>query len=204
MDAAQWDDRYAQSEPVWSVGPNVFVAEVLADRSPGDAIDLAAGEGRHAVWLADLGWHVTAVDFAAKGLERATEWAVERGVTERLTTVIADVTTYQPEPDSVDVLLVAYLQLPADARRQALSNAVRAVRPGGLLVLVAHDSSNISHGTGGPPNPEVLYTAQDVLDDLATTNAEWAVVRAEVAQRDVPGADRPARDAVVVAERLNS
>jgi SAM-dependent methyltransferase len=202
MEAKSWDDRYSATELVWTAKPNVFVSEVLADVSPGRAVDVAAGEGRHAVWLATLGWQVTAVDFSAVGLQRAKVWAEAEGVAGRLTTVVADVLEYRPEPDSVDLALFAYLQVPASARRTAVTQVAAGVAVGGLLVVVAHDSSNLALGHGGPPDQAVLYTAGDVLADLAEASGDWEATRAEVVEREVSGAPRPARDALVVAKRI--
>lgn len=201
MDARNWDERYSQAELVWTAQPNRFVEEILADTPPGEAIDLAAGEGRHAVWLARLGWEVTAVDFSAAGLKRAQQWAQAEGVGDRLHTVVSDVEQFDPPPDSADLLLCAYVQLPAGARRIALMRATPAIRTGGLVVVVAHDSTNLTEGTGGPQDAAVLYSPGDVLDDLQDTGLQWEVLRAEVALREVEGAPRPARDAVVVARR---
>jgi SAM-dependent methyltransferase len=161
MDAEGWDERYRASELVWSAGPNQFVEAELADMPPGRALDLAAGEGRNAIWLARRGWQVTAVDFSRAGLDKGRilgegldiEW------------VCADATTWRGEA-SYDVCLVAYLQLVADERRAAVRNAYDALGEGGTLLLVAHDSTNLTEGTGGPQDPSVLMTAEDVLTDL--------------------------------------
>jgi SAM-dependent methyltransferase len=202
MDADGWDERYRAADLVWTERPNTFLAEILADAVPGRALDVAAGEGRHAVWLASLGWQVTAVDFSAVGLDRAQAWAESKGLAARLTTVVADVATYQPEPDSFDLALFAYVQLPAEARTVAIRNAAGGVVVGGSVVLVAHDSSNLADGFGGPPDSAVLYTPQDVLADLADAPGEWVAERADVVERLVPEAPRPARDALVVARRV--
>lgn len=203
MDAEKWDERYAGADSVWTDNPNVFVAEVLDNAEPGTAVDLAAGEGRHAVWLAKRGWDVTAVDFSGVGLQRAQMWADEAGVGQRLTTVTSDIADYVPLPDSLDLLLLAYVQVPADVRRRAIQQCAAGLRVGGQVVVVAHDSSNLAEGTGGPPDPAVLYTAEDVTADLEGTSYGWDVVRQQVALRDVAGAQRPARDAVVVARRIS-
>ncbi len=71
MDAAGWNERYAGTDLVWSAGPNAFVEQICSSLTPGTALDLAAGEGRNALWLAELGWEVTAVDFSSVGLEKA-------------------------------------------------------------------------------------------------------------------------------------
>ena len=192
MDANAWDERYAASELVWSAGPNRFVAEELADLPPGTAVDLAAGEGRNAIWLARRGWSVTAVDFSQVALDKGRTLAGDTA----LEWVCADATTWRPA-QSVDLVVVAYLQLPADQRRAAVRGAVESLAPGGTFLLVAHDSTNLTEGTGGPQDPAVLMTAEDVLADLDGLPLE--VVRAERVAREVsPGDDHrgePARTA---------
>ena len=102
MQAADWDARYAAQQQ-WSAEPNALVAELLADLPPGAAVDLAAGEGRHALWLAGRGWRVTAVDFSATGLDRGRS----RPGADRVTWVTADVLTWNAPPGSLDLVLVA-------------------------------------------------------------------------------------------------
>ena len=113
-----WDERYAASDAVWSWTPNVWVEQVTSGLSPGTALDLAAGEGRNALWLAENGWDATAVDFSRVALARAEAWAAERLVDGpgRLTTVVADLLEYRPA-STFALVLVVYLQLPAEQRR---------------------------------------------------------------------------------------
>ncbi|MDT0186511.1 class I SAM-dependent methyltransferase [Microbacterium sp. ARD31] len=184
MDARDWDERYAASELVWSREPNGFVAAELADLPPGTAVDLAAGEGRNAIWLASRGWDATAVDFSQVALDKGARLAAEAGI--EVTWVCADATSWQP-PAPVDLVVVAYLQLPADDRRRAVRSAITMLRPGGTLLLVAHDSTNLTEGTGGPQDPSVLMTAEDVLADLEGYDVE--VLRAERVAREVRSAD---------------
>ena len=184
MDAEAWDQRYAASELVWSREPNQFVAAELADLSPGTAVDLAAGEGRNAIWLASRGWSATAVDFSQVALDKGAQLASDAGI--GMTWVCADATTWQPA-EPVDLVVVAYLQLPAEDRRRAVRSAVTMLRPGGTLLLVAHDSTNLTEGTGGPQDPSVLMTADDVLDDLSGLDVE--VLHAERVAREVRSAD---------------
>ncbi len=181
MDARAWDQRYAASDRVWSLGPNQFVATELADLAPAAALDLACGEGRNAIWLAGRGWRVTAVDFSQVAVERGRRIAGDLPITWQ----VGDVLTV--ELPSVDLAVLAYLQLAADERRLAVRRAFGALRPGGTLFVVAHDSSNLAEGTGGPQDPAVLYTAEDVLDDLA--GQRFDVVRAERVPRVVTAAD---------------
>ncbi len=178
MDAQAWDERYAAAPLVWSVGPNTFVESELADLPPGRALDLAAGEGRNAIWLAGRGWHVTALDFSAVALDKARELA---GGTE-VEWVHADATRWR-RPAAYDLVVVAYLQLPPDERRSALHHAFASLTRGGTLLVVAHDSTNLTEGTGGPQDPAVLMTATDVLGDLEGTT--YDVVRAGRVARTV-------------------
>jgi SAM-dependent methyltransferase len=164
MDAEAWDERYRASELVWSAGPNQFVEAELSGLPPGRALDLAAGEGRNAIWLARQGWRVTAVDFSQAGLDKGRVLGGDLEVD----WVCADATTWAGDPDGegYDVCLVAYLQLAAAERRAAARNAYAALRPGGTFLWIAHDSTNLTDGTGGPQDPSVLMTAEDVLGDL--------------------------------------
>ena len=182
MDARAWDERYAASELVWSREPNQFVAAELADLPAGTAVDLAAGEGRNALWLASRGWSATAVDFSQVALDKGARLAGDLDVT----WVCADATTWQP-PEPVDLVVIAYFQVPADDRRRAVRGAARMLRPGGTFLLVAHDSTNLTDGTGGPQDPAVLMTAEDVLADLEGIDVD--VVRAERVAREVSLAD---------------
>ena len=178
MDAEAWDERYAASDLVWSVGPNQFVEDQCSELPPGRALDLAAGEGRNAIWLARRGWEVTAVDFSRVALEKGRKLAREVAVE----WVCADATTWS-RTDSYDLVVIAYLQLPAAERREAVRRGFAAVRPGGTFLLVGHDTTNLTEGTGGPQDASVLLTAEDVLDDLA--GEELEVVRAGRVERFV-------------------
>lgn len=197
MDATAWDQRYAGTDLVWSGEPNRTVAAEVAGLPAGRALDLAAGEGRNAVWLAQQGWTVTAVDFSAAGLDKARRLAEQHGVA--VETVRADVTAYRPEPAHYDLVVIAYLQLPADELAPVLATAAGALAPGGTLVLVGHDRANLAEGVGGPQDPAVLHTVEEVTAALTGL----AVARAERIRRPVrvDGEDRFAIDTLVRARR---
>src|SRR6201996_9619383 len=165
MDQAAWDERYAGPELVWGSGPNCFGAEELAALPPGRAIDLGTGEGRNAIWLAERGFTVTAVDFSQVGLARAAGLAAERGVT--VDWVHADLADYQPTPGGYDLVLIAYIQLPADRLTALARTAAAALAPGGTLLAVGPDRDNLDRGHGGPKDPAVLWMPQIVTAGLA-------------------------------------
>ncbi len=206
MDATGWDARYAETPHVWSPDPNPVVVQTLADRTPGTALDLGTGEGRHALWLAERGWRVTAVDFSAEAIRkaRATQERHAPGTEGRVEWVHGDVLADPPPPGGYDAVLLMYLHLPAAERRRVHRAAARALAPGGELLVVGHDTTNLSHGIGGPQNTAILFTAEDVLEDLRTDDGEHAspdleVVRAERIERPVDGGT--ALDAVVHVRR---
>jgi SAM-dependent methyltransferase len=203
MSAAQWDERYAGSELIWGAGANRWVALHTATLNPGRAVDLACGEGRNAVYLAERGWHVVGVDFSAVAIEKARlleQSRVDGGAPHPpVRWVCADVTGYQPDP--VDLALLIYLHLRPPTRQAVLMAAVTALAHGGTVLVVGHNTRNIAEGTGGPQDPGLLYTAADVVTDLAGIAPELVVDSATEPMREVPAAGRPAIDTVVLAHR---
>jgi SAM-dependent methyltransferase len=188
VDSVAWDERYAATELVWSAGPNQFVEQALADAPPGRALDLACGEGRNARWLAGRGWQVTAMDFSPVAIEKGRRLAdqLDADVAGRIDWQVGDALA-AARPADLDLVVIAYLQIPAAERTPVMRGAFAALAQGGQLFVVGHDTTNLTEGTGGPPDPAVLYEAADVLEDLAGEPIE--VVRAERVARIVQGVD---------------
>jgi len=203
VDSEDWDRRYASKDLVWGSAPNRWVEAGCADLPAGRALDLACGEGRNARWLAGRGWQVTAVDFSQVALDRGARLAEQDpgDRAARIEWVRADATTYAPTPAGYDLVVMAYLQLQAAARALTVRAAAAAVAPGGRLLVVAHDSTNLTQGVGGPQDPAVLYTAADLVADLDGTGLD--VRTAQVVRRPVATDDgeREAVDALLVATR---
>ena len=199
MDSAEWDRRYAGRELIWTSQANRFLIQEVDGLAPGRALDLACGEGRNAIWLAERGWKVTGVDFSKTGLEKARQLEDARGVSAEW--IAADLLDYQPETRAFELVIVFYLQVADAERTPILKTAASAVAPGGTFLLVAHDSTNIAEGHGGPQEPAVLYTAEDVSRDLEGTGLR--IERAECVERPVDTAEgvRIALDALVRASR---
>lgn len=199
MDSEAWNRRYEGSELVWTAQPNRFLVAETEALVPGRGLDLACGEGRNAVWLAEHGWRMTGVDFSSVGLEKASKLASGRGV--EADWVVADLFSYEPEAEAFDLVVVFYLQVPAAQRAPVMRAAARGVAPGGALLVVAHDSTNLEHGYGGPPSPAVLYTAQDVAGDIEDSGL--VIERAECVERPVAtdAGQRVALDALLRARR---
>ena len=205
MEAAEWDERYRSAELVWGSEPNLFVRQQCEGLPVGEALDLACGEGRNALWLARLGWTVTGVDYSAAAIERAESLTAREPaeVAERLTWRVADVTRELPPPASVDLALISYLHLVPVEQQAVLASAAAAVRPEGHLVVVGHDLRNIAEGVGGPQDASRLHTPERVATVAAA--AGLTVEFAETVERPTPAgvaldtlvrAHRPARPGV--------
>jgi SAM-dependent methyltransferase len=203
MDRKDWNERYAAQELLWGAEPNRFVEEELRDVPPrGGALDLACGEGRNAIWLARLGWVVTAVDYSEVALERARRLAAEQRVD--VEWVQADVTSFAPAAEAFQLVIVAYLQVPEADRRAALAHAAAALGRGGILFMVGHARLNLTQGVGGPRQPEVLWEPAEIRQEV--TALGLTVRRAEHVRRPVETAEgvKDAIDTVLLAERVAS
>jgi SAM-dependent methyltransferase len=197
MEREDWDRRYRGTELVWTAQPNRFVVQELRGVPSGRALDLGSGEGRNAVWLAEGGWQVTAVDFSPVALDKARRLAQARRVTVRW--VLQDLRNYEPEPGAYDLVLVAYLHLPPVERAAVLAGAAAALAPHGTLLVIGHDLANLTQGVGGPQDPAVLYTPGAIVAELDGLT----VHRAEQVRRPVDTAPAPgeAVDTLVRATR---
>ncbi|RYV49517.1 class I SAM-dependent methyltransferase [Pengzhenrongella frigida] len=204
MDAAAWDARYATDELIWTAEPNRWLVETFAGRPPGVALDLGAGEGRNSLWLAAAGWDVTAVDFSVEAIRkgRAVQAAHAPETIPRVTWVHADLRSYVPVPRSSTAVAVLYIHLPGADRRTLARAAAEALAVGGVLLVVGHDATNPTEGIGGPSDPAVLFTAADVVADLAGLPG-LEVRRAERRGRPVGTDGRVALDAVVEIVRTS-
>jgi len=193
-----WNRRYAAGDRIPSASSaSPFLVGEVADLPPGRALDMACGTGRNAVWLAERGWRVTAVDFSDVAVEMARALAASRGVD--VEWLCADVVTWTPPLRAFDLVCALYLQLPADERRMALAHAANAVRPGGTLLVVGHDLLNLTEGWAGPKQPEVLFTPDDVVAEIGGL----LVLKAQRVTRavDEGGVMHEAIDALVRARR---
>jgi SAM-dependent methyltransferase len=195
MQREDWDRRYSGPDLLWSATPNRFLVQEAEDLAPGRALDLACGEGRNALWLAERGWNVTAVDYSGVAIAKARDRAALEGAD--VDFVCADLLDYLPAEGAFDLVLVLYLQLPVEERRLVLARAEAALAPSGTFLLIGHDLTNVTDGVGGPSDPDVLYTPEQIAEEVPSLDVE----KAERVLRDVAGADRPAIDALVRARR---
>jgi SAM-dependent methyltransferase len=190
-----WDARYAAVENLWAAKPNRFLVAEVRELAPGRALDLACGEGQNAIWLATLGWQVTGVDYSEVAIGKARARAERDGVDVEF--ACADLVTYEPEARAFDLVFVLYLHIPSSQRAAIHAKAAGAVAPSGTFLLLGHDLTNLTDGVGGPSDPDILYTADQIASELPGLEIE----KATVVLRDVAGEERDAIDTIVRARR---
>ena len=195
MRREDWDARYAAVENLWASKPNRFLVAEVADLPPGRALDLACGEGQNAIWLASLGWDVLGVDYSEVAVAKAQARAEREGVAARF--LCADLVEYEPEREAFALVIVLYLHIPSTHRASVHAKASAAVAPDGTFVLLGHDLTNLTEGVGGPSDPDILYTAEEIAAELPGLVIE----KATTVLRDVHGEERDAIDTIVRARR---
>jgi 2-polyprenyl-3-methyl-5-hydroxy-6-metoxy-1,4-benzoquinol methylase len=163
---AMWDERYQRETLTYGDEPNDFLAEQAGLLRPGTCLCLAEGQGRNAVWLAGQGFSVTAVDQSSVGMARAQELAADRGVA--VATEVADLAQYDLGVERWDNIVSIFGHLPSELRRDVHRRVVEALRPGAIFLLEAYTPVQLeTSGTGGPPDPDMLPTAEILTEELA-------------------------------------
>lgn len=180
-----WEERYRERERIWSGRVNVRLGEIAAELTPGRALDLGCGEGGDAVWLAEHGWQVTAVDIAQTALDRASVAAAERGLEGRIDFQRHELPLSFPTGE-YDLVSAQFLHSMVELDRPGLLQlAAGVVAPGGVLVIVDHGEA--------PPwaskevHDHVFPSAEEVLAGLDLNDAVWERVRVDAVERDVVG-----------------
>lgn len=198
FDQAFWDSRYNEQPTIWSGNPNPQLVAEAADLTPGRALDVGAGEGADAIWLAQQGWTVTAVDISAVALQRAKAHA---GDAHKIEWKRADLTAWAPPSSSFDLVSAQFMQLPPEPRATLFWNISAAVAPGGTLLIVGHDPSDMGSGAHRPHYPDLFYTAEEIAASLGT---EWEILTTEArprAAKNRDGGPTTIRDTVLRARR---
>ncbi|WP_427383307.1 FAD-dependent oxidoreductase [Janibacter sp. G56] len=187
--AADWDGRYAGDQQ-WSGNPNGSLVAEATGLTPGDALDVGAGEGGDAIWLAQQGWRVTAADISARALERVGAAARDRGL--EIGLVQGDANAADPFAGvRYDLVTAAYASFPRTPDGRAVTNVLDAVAPGGTLIVVNHDPQAMAAAAAHPDpdrtrpfDHEAFVRTEDVVAAIAERDG-WVI---EVHERR----DRPA------------
>ena len=201
-----WDQRYQSSSTLWSGQVNPHLVSEASELSPGSALDVGCGEGADAIWLAQRGWRVTAVDVSTVALKRAAAHALEISaeVAQRITWLHADLTQWVPAPASFDLVSSQFLHLPKDQRDLLHRRLAESVAPGGTLLVVGHHPLDLQTTVPRPSVPGVLFAASEVADALPSR--EWVILVADARGRqtlDPEGRTATIHDSVFRAHRLS-
>ena len=161
-----WEQRYAADEYAYGEEPNAFFKACLERLpAPGRILLPAEGEGRNAVYAARQGWQVDAFDFSPAGREKALRLADRHDV--HINYEVADYETAHIEPEAYDAVALIFAHKPESIRRAVHRKLVSALKPGGHLFLEAYSKEQLTYGTGGPPNQQLLYAPEDLREDFS-------------------------------------
>ena len=196
-----WDARYAGSDRVWSGLANQRLVEEVADLVPGSALDVGCGEGADAVWLAERGWSVTALDVSEVALARVRAHAAEAGLADRVATLHHDLMAGGPAPGRYDLVSVFFFHVPAEQFDGFYRGQADLVAPGGTLLVVGHHPGDLATGVRQPHGPQLFFTPAQVVGLL--DRGSWDPVTEAEPAREMDGPDGPVtvRDSVVRAVR---
>lgn len=205
FDAAFWDARYGSAHSLWSGNPNRQLVTEAAGLEPGTALDAGAGEGADAIWLAERGWQVTAVDVSGVALGRAAEHAAKAGddVAARIRWQREDLREWIPPERAYDLVTSQYLHLPGALRHTFFAGLAAAVRDGGTLLIVGHHPMDLDTTLQRPNHPELMFTGDELAGDLGGDG--WEIVTNVAAERettDPDGQPVTAHDTVFRARRV--
>ncbi|WP_455365245.1 SAM-dependent methyltransferase [Kaarinaea lacus] len=168
-----WDERYNSEEYIYGKDPNTFLANAAGKIPKGKVLCVAEGEGRNAVYLAEHGYDVIAVDSSSVGLEKARKLAGERGV--RIETIHCDLAHFDIEPESWDGVVSIFAHVPPEVRKELHKKIVNGLRSGGVLILEAYRPDQLKYKTGGPPTAEFMMTLEGLEEELHGLNFEYGV-----------------------------
>jgi SAM-dependent methyltransferase len=191
--ADHWNERYRAADYFYGTEANDFLKQQVHRLPPGGAVlCLAEGEGRNAVYLATLGFQVTAVDISPVGLEKARKLAASQEVS--IETIVSDLADYRFGDRAWDAIVSIWCHLPTTLRTRVYRDVARALRPGGVLIHESYTPAQIALGTGGPKDPDLLPTLEHLRRELSPLRVDLGIER----ERDIhEGARHRGRSAVV-------
>jgi SAM-dependent methyltransferase len=198
-----WNEKFAATdELVYTETVNRFVKELSEGLKPGKMIDLAGGEGRNAVYFAELGWQAENIDISNVGLTKFLKFAEERGVSEKVFANCADATGFESVLTPVDLGVVAYLQIEVNDLADALDCLIENIRKGGVLFGVWHSRANLGSDYSGQQNPDLLADIDEIREIMADQPVEVEVLENLEGQIQTKDGLKPSITLVLKAKKL--
>ena len=189
-----WNSRFSEPGYAYGTEPNAFLTTQTRHFQPGmKALAVADGEGRNGVWLAQQGLDVLSVDGSEVGLRKARELAKSRGVS--IGTELADLTKWKWPEHEFDIVAAIFIHFPPEHRARMHDKMLRALKPGGVLIMEAFTPEQLEYKTGGPPVREMLYTVEMMCSDFDIPDCT------DVARGNKPGAT-PATEILLLQQTL--
>jgi 2-polyprenyl-3-methyl-5-hydroxy-6-metoxy-1,4-benzoquinol methylase len=161
---SMWDNRYLEPGFAYGTTPNQFLTAVAKDIPKGKVLCMGAGEGRNAVYLAQQGYDVTALDISRVGLEKAQMLAHENKVT--INVICTDIQDFTFVPASWQGIISIFLHLPPALRKKTHAKISTGLFPGGVFILEGYSKQQLNYKTGGPPVEELLYDLPELTSEL--------------------------------------
>lgn len=170
-----WNARYAQPSLLFGEEPSTFLRREARRLAPGGRVlCVADGECRNGIWLAEQGYDVVAFDSSSVAIEKARQWAGRRGA--KLNFHVEGVDNWDWQPAAFDVAVAIFVQFAdPETRRRLFTNMWMTLKQNGLLLIQGYTPKQLEFRTGGPSNPEHLYT-EPLLRELLP-EADWLMVR---------------------------
>ncbi len=165
MNGNMWDERFSEPGYFFGKEPNGFLVSVAGKIPGGRVLSLGEGEGKNSVYLAGLGYEVTAVDSSSVGLEKAKVLAAERGVT--INTVHSDLAGFHIEPGAWNGIVSLFCHMPPEVRGDVHRRCATGLSVGGAFVLEAFTERQLANDTGGPKTAEMLMSLAGLKDELS-------------------------------------
>ncbi|MGE5457083.1 MAG: class I SAM-dependent methyltransferase [Methanococcaceae archaeon] len=161
----QWDQRFKEEGFAYGSQPNEYFKMEIDKLVPGRLLLIGEGEGRNAVYAAKTGWQVDAFDFSEAAKEKALNFAAQNNV--KINYSVQDLNDFLPEAGQYDAAAIIYVHLDEQLRIEVNNKLIKALKPGGALIMEVFDKDQMPYKSGGPKDLSLLYSLEDVVNDFA-------------------------------------
>ena len=165
-----WEERYSREEFAYGTLPNIFFKEQIDKLKPGKLLLIGEGEGRNAVYAARLGWYVDAVDFSEAARKKALKLAETNNV--KINYYVDNLEDFIPQVNFYNAVGLIFIHLNNNLRDKVNKRCIESLRPGGKIILEAFEKKQLGRNSGGPQNPDLLYSLEDIKLSFSNLNSE--------------------------------